>query len=317
MRPLAQLIAVAATATLLATPACGGSPQDPAATGTATRLPDGVSRFTLPATEFDGIGIHELSGLAWDRDERLLYAVSDQGHVFHFRLGRDGGGLAAVEPVYAAALNDPRGGEGEGFNAEGLAVINAANQTPGDTELVVSLEGKGGPRIIRFSPAGAVRGELPVPPPAGDLDNYRKKGRGLESVALHPQHGLMTAPESPLAGQPEDRHAIYANDGRWSFKRHSADSRLKGFDVLPDGDLLVLERNRAASKQSRVASVRRVDLAACREGETCATAMVVTLPPGPENFEGMNLLDAHRILLVSDDGDKDSHDTTFLLVPLP
>ncbi|OQW92898.1 MAG: hypothetical protein BWK79_13870, partial [Beggiatoa sp. IS2] len=33
----------------------------------------------------DGILLSELSGLAWDEDEEILYAVSDKGNLFHLR----------------------------------------------------------------------------------------------------------------------------------------------------------------------------------------------------------------------------------------
>lgn len=307
MRAISLLTAAVATAALLATPACGKSPRATAATNTPT----------LPAAQFDGISISELSGLAWDADEQLLYAVSDQGYVFHFRLKLAGDAIAAVEPVYAAALTDPKAGAtGKDFNAEGLTAVNADNGKIGDTELVVSLEGKQ-PGILRFNPAGTKLGELPVPPPADDVNNYRKKGRGLESVALHPAHGLMTGPESPLLGQPDDRHTLYANDRQWSFVRHSPDSRLKAFNVLPDGNLLVLERSQAGSKESLTASLRRVDLAACPQNGGCETRTLAVLPPGPDNFEGMTLLDPHRVLLVSDNGGNTAHGTRFLLIVLP
>ena len=323
MRFEVPLTAAMTIAGLLATPACGRSPQD-AAAAVAPARPDaalasaaGPRRFAISAGQVDGIGVDELSGLAWDADERLLYAVSDQGNVFHFRLGLEGDAIVACDPVYAAVLTGAdAGARGKGFNAEGLTVRNADNGKRGDTELVVSLEGDP-PRIVRFSPAGAELGALPVPSPADDMRRYRKRGRGLEAVAFHPAHGLVTAPESPLRDRPDDRHTLYAVGRQWSFARHSPDSRLKALEVLADGSLLALERNRAGSKESQTASLRRVELADCAEGRPCATRTVAVLPPGADNFEGMTLLDPRRILLVSDNGGKASQDTVLALVVRP
>ena len=67
------------------------------------------SSFIIPPQSVNGIKISELSGLAWDKDEQLLYAISDKGHIFHFRLALDGNRLVAVEgtPLAKTAAIDP------------------------------------------------------------------------------------------------------------------------------------------------------------------------------------------------------------------
>lgn len=264
-----------------------------------------------------GIRIDELSGLAWDEDEQLLYAVSDKGNVVHFRLKLDGDAITANEPIYAAALVDPeeKGSRRERFNAEGLTVQNASNGKPGDSVLVVSLE-SAQPSIVRFSPAGAKLGALPVPAPANDLRNYRKDKQGLESVAYHPEHGLMTAPESPLRIHPENLHTLYARGRHWSFERYSPDSRLKAVDMLADGTLLVLERSPVKSSKSLIASLRRVNLVACPADDVCAAEDLAVLSDGRDNFEGMTNLGNRRVLIVSDHGGKDRERTTLTLFTL-
>lgn len=276
------------------------------------------TRFAFPSTaRVDGVLLSELSGLAWDAEKKRLYAVSDTGHLFHFRLRLDGDTLAELEPIAASALLDAQGAGGNAgeFNAEGLALLDAANGRAAG-ELVVALEGKPS-RLARFSVDGRLLGELEVPSPAADLNLYRKKGRGLEAVAMHPAHGLLTAPESPLLGQPDERHVVYARGRHWSFVRQSPGSRLKAIDVLPDGSLVVLERNKAGSKDALSASVRRIDLAACGAGGLCAAEVLAILPVGPDNFEGMTLLDSRHILLVSDNAGLVNRDTLFVLAARP
>ncbi len=39
----------------------------------------------LPPTKVNGFRLGQLSGLAWDDDEKLLYALSDRGVIFHLR----------------------------------------------------------------------------------------------------------------------------------------------------------------------------------------------------------------------------------------
>lgn len=293
----------------------------PSGAAPGTQQPAAFNRFVLPATEVPGIGVAEVSGLAWDADEKLLYAASDQGYVYHFRIQLDGQKIASIKPVFAAALVDPKTGEGKAssgkhFNAEGLAVRHGDNGIRGDSEFIVALE-EDRPQIARFSPAGTLLRKLPVPSPANDIANYQKKSRGLESVALHRVFGLMTAPEAPFQTRPAGQHTIYANGHECSFPRHAEGSRLKGLDVLPDGNLLVLERSRYGSKDSQTASLRRVDLTTCCLRGACKTALLTTLPPGPENIEGMTLLDAHHALLASDSGGDTAQGTTFVLIVLP
>ncbi len=293
-----------------------------AAYSASAAAPSAASPYVLPVTDITGIKVGEVSGLAWDADEQLLYAVSDQGKVYHFRIQHDGKAIVSMKGVSAALLVDPVTGEGrpesgKRFNAEGLAVRYGSNGKRGDSELVVALE-ENPPQIARFSPSGSLLGRLAVPPPANDRANYRKKNRGLESVAMHPAYGVITAPEAPLQGRPEELHTVYANGHAWSFARFTQDSRLKGIEVLPDGNLLVLERSRPGpSKDARVASLHRVEITRCDAQAACKATLLAALPAGPENFEGLTLLDAHHALIASDNGGVTARGTTFALIVLP
>ena len=310
MKPVHALTVVMTTC-LLATAPCRADTQ----TSGHFRM----DRVTVPATTLNGIRIDELSGLAWDEDEQLLYAISDKGNVVHIRLAFRGDTLAAAEPVQVVALADPerKVPARKSFNAEGLTVQNADNGKRGDTALVISLEGGDRPAILRFSPAGVALGEIAVPPPLDDVRNFRKKKQGLESVAYQPQFGLLTAPESPLAGVPDNLHVVYAKGRRWSFARYAPDSRLKGMDVLADGNLLVLERSRLDAGASMTPTLRRVDIKSCPADGTCATEDLAVLPGGLNNFEGMTLLADGRVLIVSDQAEKDRQETTLVLLAMP
>ncbi len=310
--PLPRIAVVAAGLLLAATAAPAATGNRSAASLTAAE-PAAISRFVLADAQIDGVPATELSGLAWDADEKLLYAVSDQGYVYHFRLSLDGDTLAAVEPVYAARLNDKDGNLAprDKFNAEGLALQHAADGKPGNTVLVVAMEGDQ-PTVARFTPTGVALGAMTLPAAVANVETYQKKGRGLESLALDPVHGIITTPESPLESAPEGRHTLYSDGQQWTFAAFAPDSRLKGLAELGDGNLLVLERSDGPVKKTRVASVRRVNMAAC--ALECATQTLLVLPPSHDNFEGMTVLDDNRALLVSDNGSKSSGPTTFVLV---
>lgn len=278
-----------------------------------------ASRIVIPVTTVDGVEIEELSGLAWSEDDQLLYAVSDQGDWFQFRLQIDGDDIVAVTPVSAGALSDPDGKavQYQPFNAEGLAVRDADNGKPGDSVLVVALEGDRQPGILRVDADGQVLGVLPVPSPVNDYRNYRnyrKRSRGLESVTLTPDYGLMTAPESPLT--QSDVHTLYVSGRHWSFPRYAPDNRLKGMAALADGNVLVLERSELDASGDRTATVRRVNVADCAEGGLCEVTDLAVLPAGPDNFEGIAQLDSTHFLIVSDQGGEGDQATVLILLTL-
>lgn len=267
---------------------------------------------SLPVQEVNGLQMQELSGLAWDADEQLLYAVSDRGHVFHLRLKLGAERIESVLPVLGASLRDARNA-GRKFNAEGLAVVNADNGVKGDTQLVVALEN--GPAVVRCTPRGEVIADVELPPALRDRNSYRSKNKRLESIAVHPRHGLLMAPEEPLAGEPQTRHTLYATNGNsWSFEALRAESDLKAIETLPDGSLLVLER--VGTDVARQAALRRIDPAACGAGSSCAAgdAPAATAVIADGNFEGMALLSATQLLLVSDGGIERQGAASFALV---
>jgi len=68
-----------------------------------------LGTLELATRMIDGLPLVELSGLAWDADEGLLYAVSDRGWLFHLRPTFSDGRLRDVSVVAAFALRDSRG----------------------------------------------------------------------------------------------------------------------------------------------------------------------------------------------------------------
>lgn len=259
----------------------------------------------------DGLVPSELSGLAWDADEQLLYAVSDRGQLFHFRLTLDGTRLRAITPLRAAPLIAADGSTRKRLNAEGLALIDADNGIRGDTQLVVALEN--GPRLMRFTPQGRALGEVALPVPLRDRAAYRGGNSGLESVSLHPRHGFVTAPQRPLKSQPEDTHRLYATDGsQWTLPAGERGA-VKAIETLPDGSLLVLERQGKGAGVRPV--LRRVDPIACATRAGCGAGDVVRLPgldPG-DNFEGLARIAPRLFLMVSDDGGSATRPTRIVL----
>lgn len=263
------------------------------------------SELVIPTQTVMGVEIGELSGIAWDADEQLLYAVSDHGAIFHFRLAWEGNRLKAAEPVYAANLLDSHAQQlrKNRRDSEGLVVLHANNGKLGDSELLISFEGE--PRIIRFTPAGRAINNMELPRALRDVRQLRKPNDGLESVAFHPRYGLLTAPESPLKGKPRTVHTLYGLNNTWSFNAYPAEnSSITALEALPDGNLLILERAWSGFPNFLVVSLRYLDFKQCTKKNVCPIQdlkVFSSLFP-LDNFEGLTHVDGNRYLIISDDG---------------
>jgi len=265
-----------------------------------------LSEFTIPRIAFNGQTISELSDLAWDQDEQLLYGISDQGRIFHFKLSIEHEQITAVEPVYASPLLDMKGKPLKDRDSEGLFPINANNGKKGDTQLAVSFEH--GPRILRINPQGRQVGVVQIHKSLQDAKNFRSSNTMLESVAYHPKYGFITAPERSLKGQPDNLQTIYSTKRKWSFTAYPApNSSVTALEILPDQSVLILERAWSGMFHPMVISLRRIDLSACSKGDLCEVQELYSSSSliQVDNFEGLTRIKDNLYLMVSDDGERD------------
>jgi hypothetical protein len=263
-----------------------------------------VDRIALPEQSADGTDINELSGLGWDEDEKLLYAVSDNGYLHHFKIDITADKLTKVEPIFATAIEDASGGllSWDLTNAEGLNVRNGANGKLGDSELVIAFED--GPAIGRFTPQGKFIAEIKLPDMLADTSVYLTSNKRLESVSEMAPFGVLTAPEAHLVDEPADIHSIFAMDGRrWRFPALQSDQdSVKALDSLPDGRMLVLVRTRDLNTDEPQAHLRIVDLSHCGEDVVCTVTDVAISDPQllANDFEGMTRVGDGLYVVVTD-----------------
>lgn len=267
-----------------------------------------LSQFTIPRQVFKGQPINEISGLAWDQDEQLLYALSDHGRLFHFKLTIVDELIKAVEPVFVADLVNPKGKPLKVRDSEGVFALNTHNGKKGDSQLIISFEHA--PGIFRFTPQGRQQGAIPIHKDLQKAKHYRSSNSMLESVAYHPKYGVITAPERSLKGQPEHLQTIYAAKQQWSFPAYPAtNSAVTGLEILPDQSVLVLERAWSGLFNPMVISLRRIDLKACTKAKAKVCAVqdlgVYSSLIQVDNFEGLAQFQDNLYLMISDDGDRE------------
>lgn len=256
-----------------------------------------LDTLNLGEPRVDGLKVSELSGLAYDHSNNRLYAVSDKGRLFSFALDVTGNKIAKLELVSGRNLVDAEGAlmRAHGFNAEDITLAKDG------TFAIVS---ESGPRISRFDDCGTWLEDLTVPAALRDPAAQRSEKDGLESLALHPKLGLLTAPEEPLAGQTRTTHTLYAADGKTLAYDTTAigTTSIKAMAVLPDGRLMLLERDRAPDR-SLITWLRTLDPTDCTADELCPTQVAKVEVPGinDADFEGIADLSNGLFMIVSDD----------------
>ncbi len=292
------------------------------AKGAAPPVAQILDSVRVPNAGPDGSEISELSGLAWDEDEQLLYAVSDAGYLVHFRIAIDQNKLTKLEPVAVFPIEEFEASllklTWSLSNAEGVHVLNSDNGKRGDSELVVALED--GPAMARFTATGKFIEELALPAPLNDASTYSNSNKRLESVSEMPGHGIITAPEAPLMGEPEDMHTMYAFDGsKWQFKAVQPHlSAVKDIAITADGKQMVLERTRDDKGKSTDAHLRLLDLANCAVATVCPVEEVTPSDAEPLrlDFEGLARVSKDNYLMVTDEPASDTGGGQMLLFQL-
>lgn len=265
-----------------------------------------LGALVIPSRTVDGKRLASLSGLAWDDDDGILYAVSDKGQLFGLQPEFRNGRLSDVRLVSSANLIDPVTNKPVRYrrsDAEGLDIRNGRNGRKGDAELVVSFEGQ--PRLASHRPDGSVIAEIPLSPPLNDINQYRYN-KMLEAVCVHPREGILVAPEEPLNA---DRAAarLYRSDAR-SWRLPKSRGSIVAMECLPDGDVLMMEREFSPLTLHIVVTLRRLSLRQPVPFDRPLDNEVVAVFDNHhglnlDNFEGLARHRGNRFFMVSDDND--------------
>lgn len=259
--------------------------------------------LALPSQWQDDTPVGGLSALGWDRDESLLYLISDRGWLHRARLnfeaGSADGTLSGLEPLKTYVLRDEDGNalDEDAADAESLVLQNADNGRRGDTTLLIGLERNH--RLQRFYPNG-----LPVDEPLTPKGLRRAKyNAGTEALGWHVSEGIIVGLESTPGGTIEGTTRLFSlqSGAEWTYPlADAAGSALTALETYGD-DLLALERA-FAPPAPLVISLRRVRLA---DDATVEVETLARLSTGDgwrlDNFEGLTRLDGNRYLMVSDD----------------
>ena len=263
----------------------------------------------LPGITVDGKRFTQLSGLAWDEDDGILYAVSDKGNLFHLKPVFTNQVLTGVKLLKAVSLQEVGNHKplkGRRADAEGLEIHKGRNGRRGDAEVVISFERF--PRIVRYRTDGRAVRAYPLPAPLNDIKAYRNANKATESVCLDAKHGLLTTPEAPLNNMEDGYTRIFSLSGKSWVYPLAKGNRIAALECLGNGRVLVLERDYGRLFGRGVVSLKKTTLPGNPPSSIpVSVETVVTLDSRKgfqiDNFEGLTRHRGNRFFMISDDND--------------
>lgn len=261
----------------------------------------------------------ELSDLAWDEDEGILYGVTDRGRLLHLQPTIAQGRLTNVSLLRHFHLRDGAGKKlrKSDRDAEGLALERSNNGVPGDSLLAVSFEGRN--RVDLFSAEGEFRGSVKLPDALRDPKLYKNGNKGLEALARHPEFGYITGPEMQ---KKRGVIPLFSQSGqRWHYQPLEANGAVVALEALEDGTLLILERAFSSIFEPLVISLSSSRPSKANANSVLETRLLARFDNSQgwrtQNFEGLTRHRENRFFMVSDDSGESYLQTQLLYFEIP
>jgi len=238
----------------------------------------------------------EISDLAYDKKDKILYMISDKGILYKFKAIFDN--KIHLTPISAHYLKNKKGKRLKRWrrDSEGLAIK--------DNFLYISFEGK--PKIAKFSKNGVKIKNLKLPKIIKNA-KLRSKNKGLESLTYLKNFGFLTAFEYAPKGKNRCDQSIYSLRGK-EFKvklEPFKNCAISEIEALDDGNLLILERAYGGMFKRFVVTLKKLYINGCKNKSYCKSEIVYQIDSYKddfiENYEGLANLRNDRFLLISDD----------------
>ena len=257
----------------------------------------------LTNISINGFKVSELSGLAWDEDEKILYALSDNGYLLHLRPVFNKTRLIDVQLLAGFALHDKDNKPlaGKYADSEGITVEKNDNGIPGDTILLICFERH--PRIVRYFPNGNYINAITLPEILRDTTQYRSENNSLEAISLHHHYGILVGTEYPLKDAESGMHNIYNLQGHvWHVPAENKnEGAFTDMAVLKDDSILLLERAYTGIWPEFDVTLHRVTLSENDASDEIVAHFTSGNNLFNDNFEGITVYRDNYLFMVSDD----------------
>jgi len=253
-----------------------------------------LDQMTLSYERKEGIRFMGISDVAYDRENKKLYMLSDRSVLYGFSATFD----EKIKEISYDSVHKLRSPSNRHYDSEGLT-LNSKNK------LLLSYERSAG--IIQISNDAKVIKSYKLPKKLRKCSNYRDTNKLLESIVYHPIYGLLTAAEYPLREKHYLREqTIYALDGKeWQFKMQNyPNTAITSMEVMDDNNILVLERSYRGYAYPIIVTLKKVYLDECNKQNLCKSERLLTFHSyrgdGFNNFEGLSKVSKNRYIMVSD-----------------
>jgi hypothetical protein len=253
-------------------------------------------------SRIDGEKFYGISGIAYDENRDILYAVNDRGRLFSFRVIVKDNKIIDLKPISGYRLKDEHGRKflKPKSDSEGLALIDDGDKKA----LLISFERY--PRIMKFDVYGhGKKAKFVLPKRLKNIKNFQGPNGALEALTYHPKYGYLTTGEYPLKGQLYPYHGIYDKNGEvCRFKQDYFGNAVTEFEMLKDGNILVLQRDIDLKKFTINIILKKVYINKIENG-ICKSKNLALLKSDDgwdlDNFEGLTHYKDNIYFMISDD----------------
>jgi len=238
--------------------------------------------------------VNEISALAYDG--KTLYALSDSGYLYHFKLKIIDSKIKELKLKKEYKLNSKIS------DAEGMSYY--------DGSLIISFERK--PKIELYTLDAQKIRKIKINKALKKRKNYVGKNKMLESVTYSNKYGLITAPELPL--KHKNLQILYTLNKKYKFR---SSGNITAIEMIDGDSILVLLRDFNHITRQRSTILKRVHLDRCNKKMVCKSKTLAFMDSYEgwkiDNFEGLTKISNNLYLMVSDDNDSIFQKTLFVL----
>lgn len=246
------------------------------------------------------IDFREISDIAYEPKEDILYAISDKGMLYHLKLIVKNNKIIALKPLRAFFLKDQYGKQllKPRRDAEGMSLIYDKDEV----SILISFERE--VNIIQFSKEGIYIKSLALPKELQKRFSFRGKNSMLESLSYDSKKGFITAPERSLRVSPKGMHGLYTKEGLLCYYPPSSLKMcVTEIEHIDENRLLVLERYFSFFDFSFEINLKKIDLSNI-ENSVCKVEDIVHMDSQKgwniDNFEGLTRYKDKLFLMISD-----------------
>ncbi len=288
--------------------------------------------YILDLNSVGGEKFFGISALAYDKDDSILYMLSDRSRLFAFKILIKDKKISSLKSLYAVRLKDRYGHKFfiKKSDSEGMSLVV---DKEGKKSLLISFENN--PRILEFDLKGKeiakkernlddIKRDLhlkKLPKELLDKRLYRGRNSMLESVTTTKKYGMITTAEFALKGTKTGYHGLYNQKGRICFiKKSNPNIAITELETIDDETLLAIGRDFDLFPSPDIyLSIYKISLNDIKRG-ICETRELLNASTKDgwilDNFEGVTRIKENLFLMVSDDNNNPFQKTILVLFSL-